>query len=128
MKKLNSSPSSPLPPWQTILYLTPVVGVVPALWTLYRGNSHGQQLAVSRLAVTLALAWLLAYSLLWAGGVGATSEVWTLRLLYLNGLLTTGYFFTCFILIVRLWRSKALRLPGISQIAEGAVRKHLSSK
>lgn len=83
---------------------------------------------MSRLAVTLALGWLLAYSFLWAGGVGATSQISTLRLLYLNGLLTTGYFFACFVLIARLWRGKALRLPGISQIAEGAVRKHLSSK
>ena len=51
---------------QLFLYLVPVVGFFPALWTLYRGQGTRQQKNLSRLVVTLALGWLLGYILLGA--------------------------------------------------------------
>ncbi|MGK7871974.1 MAG: hypothetical protein AB4426_01230 [Xenococcaceae cyanobacterium] len=110
---------------QLFIYLIPVVGFFPALWTLYRRQASREQQAVSRLSVTLALSWLVAYSLLWLGAV-PTSELLTLRLLYMNTLLTSGYFLVCIGLMVSLWQGKLPRLPGISPIAKGVVRKHLS--
>ena len=113
------------PLYQLFIYLMPVVGFFPALWTLYRREGNRQQQTVSRLSVTLAMAWLIAYILVGAG-VAQTSEFLTLRLLFINSLLTSGYFLVSLWLMVRLWQRKSVRLPGISQIAEGVVRKRLS--
>jgi hypothetical protein len=74
--------------------------------------------------VTLAFGWLLGYILLSTGV--QFSEFWTLRLLFMNSLLTSGYFLVSIGLMVRLWQRKSPRLPWISRIAEGTVRKHLS--
>jgi hypothetical protein len=99
---------------QLSLYLLPVVGWIPALWTLYRKQGSREQQSVSRLSVTLTLTWLLAYSLLWFGAT-QSSEFLMLRLLYLNGLLATGYILTCLGLTIRIWQGKTVRLPRISR-------------
>lgn len=109
---------------QLYFYLIPVVGFFPALWTLYRRQGSREQQAVSRQAVTLALAWLAGYVLLGAGA--QTSEFWTLRLLIVNSLLTSGYFVVSVWLMARLWQRKHPRLPGISRFAERVVKRHLS--
>lgn len=109
---------------QLFIYLVPVLGFFPSLWTLYRRQGTKEQLAVSRLSVTLALGWLLGYILLLSGA--QVSEFWTLRLLFINSLLTSGYFLLSVGLMVRVWQRKLPRLPWISQIAEKTVRKHLS--
>lgn len=93
---------------QLSIYLLPVVGCLPALWTLYQSNSSSKEKSVSRLSVTLTFSWLLAYSLLWLGAE-QTSELLSLRLLYLNGMLTSGYFLACLGLIVRLWQGKNIK-------------------
>jgi hypothetical protein len=124
MKELDPLENQDLKRLQLFVYLVPVIGFLPALWTLYRRQGTREQQAVSRLSVTLALGWLLGYILLSAGA--QTSEFWTLRLLFLNSLLTSGYFLVSIGLMVRLWQRKLPRLPGISRIAEGTVRKHLS--
>ncbi|NES86712.1 MAG: hypothetical protein F6K10_38185 [Moorea sp. SIO2B7] len=108
---------------QLFIYLIPVVGFFPALWTLYRHKGSREQQSVSRLSVTLALIWLLAYCLLWVGA-GQTSELLTFRLLFINSLLTSGYFLVCIGLMIRLWQGKSPRLPGISRIADKVVSKH----
>ena len=109
---------------QLFLYLVPVVGFFPALWTLYRREGNKEQLAVSRLAVTLAIAWLSAYTLLGTGS--QVSEILTLRLLIINSLLTSGYFIVCLSLMVQLLQGKSVRLPGFSSFSERVVRRHLS--
>ncbi len=124
MKELDPLENQDLKRLQLFVYLVPVIGFLPALWTLYRRQGTREQQAVSRLSVTLAIGWLLGYILLSAGS--QTSEFWTLRLLFLNSLLTSGYFLVSIGLMVRLWQGKLPRLPGISRIAEGTVRKHLS--
>ena len=124
MKQLDPLENSDLKRLQLFIYLVPVLGFFPALWTLYRRQGTREQQAVSRLSVTLAFGWLLGYLLLSAGL--QDSEFWSLRLLLLNTLLTSGYFLLCMGLMARVWQGKLPRLPGISQIAEGTVRKHLS--
>ncbi|MDJ0714091.1 MAG: hypothetical protein QNJ54_07705 [Prochloraceae cyanobacterium] len=116
------------------IYLTPIIGVFPSLWKLYikqgdmapgeaEQSPHSASLRerdrknASRLSVTLAAIWLIAYSLLWLG-TNESSQILTFRLLYINSLLTSGYFLTCIVLIVRLWQGKSLKLPGISQISD----------
>ena len=124
MKELDPLENSDLKRLQLFIYLVPVLGFFPALWTLYRRQGSREQQAVSRLSVTLAFSWQLGYILLSAGV--QVSEFWTLRLLFMNTLLTSGYFLVCIGLMVRLWQRKSPRLPGISSVAEGTVRKHLS--
>ncbi len=87
-------------------------------------GSTSPSLAVSRLSVTLAFAWLLGYLLL---NVGAeTSEFLTLRLLVLNSFLTSGYFLVSIWLMVRLAMRKSVRLPGFTTLAQRVIGKHLS--
>ncbi|MDY7023851.1 MAG: hypothetical protein SWJ54_21320, partial [Cyanobacteriota bacterium] len=49
------------------VYLVPVIGVFPALLTLYRRQGTPKQNATSRLAVALAFGWLLGHLALEAG-------------------------------------------------------------
>lgn len=119
---------------QLFCYLIPIIGFFPSLWTLYHHDKAEssepqrqviqEQLAVSRLSVTLASSWLLGYLLL---GTGAEmSEFLTLRLLVINSLLTSGYFLVSLWLIIRLCSRKSARLPGFSRFAERVLGNYLS--
>jgi hypothetical protein len=102
------------------LYLVPVVGCLPALWTIYRRTGNEQEQAVSRLAVTLALGWLLGYFLL---GVGAQEmEFLKIRLLIVDSLMTSGYFLVSLWLMLRLWQHQSVRLPGLSNLSKRMFR------
>jgi len=94
---------------QLSIYLIPVLGAIASLWVLGRKKSNPETEAVSRLAVALTGSWLLAYGLLWFGGL-QTSDLLSLRLLYFNGLLTSGYFLTCLFLIWQIFRGKSVGL------------------
>ena len=116
MNKPDPPVSQEIDRLKLFIYLVPIFGFFPALLSLYRRKGSQQELAVSRLVVTLALGWLLAYILL---GTGAQlSEAFSLRLLITSSLLTTGYFLTNLWLIVRLWRRKSVRLPGVSDLSD----------
>lgn len=124
---LNQTPE----PWETsekqlqlFINLVPVIGFFPSLWTLYRRQGSREQQEVSRQSVTLALAWVIAYSLL--SSSWDTPQLWTFRLLLINGLLTSGYFGVSIWMMFRVRQGKSPRLPGIRSISEGIVRKHLS--
>lgn len=117
--KINSDRSDREPnidKFQLSLYLLPVIGIIPALWSLSSHQSNTKQKKVSHVSVTLVFLWLSAYSLLWLGA-NTTSQLLSLRLLYLNGILTTGYFLTCTILMVRIWQGKIPRLPSVTKIS-----------
>ncbi|MGF1590891.1 MAG: hypothetical protein ACFCU7_16925 [Pleurocapsa sp.] len=101
---------------QLWIYLLPVVGVIPAIWTLYRANRNPtvslkedmtnatllrQQQKMSRLAINLILIWLSSYAL-FSWGAGSASEIISFRLLYANAIITTGYFVICTFLMSRL--------------------------
>lgn len=121
-----SSPeeNSAIPRKQLLLYLIPILGFFPSLWTLYRRQGSREQQAVSRLSITLTLTWLLGYILLATGS--ATSDYLTLRLLLLNSFLTSGYFLVSIWLMFRLLQGKYARLPGVSSFAENVLGKYLS--
>jgi hypothetical protein len=87
------------------IYLLPVVGVIPAIWTLYYRQGDRQQENTSRLAINLLLVWIASYILLSLGAEQA-ADLLAFRLLYVNTLLTSGYFITCTALMLRLRRLK----------------------
>jgi small-conductance mechanosensitive channel len=112
------------PKLQLIVYLIPVLGFFPSLWTLYRHQGSREQLATSRLSITLAFTWFLAYLLLATGA--ATSDYFALRLLILNSFLTSGYFLVNVWLIFRIIQGKSHNLPGFTRFAERVLGKYLS--
>ena len=107
-----------------LLYLIPIIGFFPSLWTLYRRQASREQLTLSRLSITLNVTWLLGYIFLATGA--ATSSSFPLRLLILNSFLTSGYFLVSIWLIVSTARGKTKRLPGLSRFAETVFSKYLS--
>jgi len=123
MKQSDPLESEDLNRLQISIYLIPVLGFFPALWTLYRqagahptGTSERSRQNASRLAVTLAMGWIVGYALLGAGAQAADSL--TLPLLITSSLLTSGYFLVNIWLMVRLWQGRAIRLPGISRLSD----------
>lgn len=135
MKKVERSDNSEFKNLKLLIYLIPIIGFFPSLWTLYRHGNQKQpsssllpsqlnrELTTSRLAITLSGCWLLGYILL---GFGAeTSEFLALRLLVLNTLLTSGYFLVSIVLMIRLTSGKSPQLPGFSRLAR-VIGKHLS--
>ncbi|MDX2229111.1 MAG: hypothetical protein NW220_05715 [Leptolyngbyaceae cyanobacterium bins.349] len=98
------------------LYLVPVVGFFPALWSLYYRSGNQQEKDLSRVVVTLTLGWLVAYILL---GVGAdVAESMSVPLLISSSVVTSGFFLTNLWLMVRLWQRKSVRLPVVSQVGD----------
>jgi len=106
---------------QLILYLIPIIGFFPSLWTLYHRQGSREQLAVGRLSITLAFTWMLGYLLL---TTGTSADFLTLRLLILNSFLTSGYFLVSVWLIFRVIQGKSARLAGFSNLAERVLRKY----
>ncbi len=101
------------------IYLLPIFGLIPALWQLSqrRGDRHARQ--VSRLAVLIALVWLLGYGLL--NGSAAAMESQSLShglVLLLNSLWGSGYFLLNLWLMVRLWRGRSLTVPLLSRLTK----------
>ncbi len=90
---------------QLSLYLMPFVG---AIWAGIRlankssNNLDSQEIKTSRLSVRVTLIWLIIYSSLSLGG-NLSGDLWSLKLLYMNGILTTTYLITCFALITSVW-------------------------
>ena len=103
---------------ETFLYLTPVVGLLPSMWAIYRCQRNKRQLAVCRLSVLLAFTWLSIYLGLNVGADLSGASAVGLRLLFLNSLATSGYFMVSVWLMVLLWQKKSLRLPGFSALAD----------
>ncbi|MBR8830118.1 MAG: hypothetical protein N5P05_003222 [Chroococcopsis gigantea SAG 12.99] len=92
---------------QLILYLMPLCGWILAALTLYGKESSSEQRKVSRISLSLTLSWLIFYVLLWAGSIYG-DDTYSFRLLYANGLLTTGYILISLGLMWRLWRGKSI--------------------
>ena len=89
--------------FQLSLYLMPFFGAIWAGIKLSNKSSlDTEERKTSRLSLRMGLVWLIAYSSLWLGG-NLASDLWAVRLLYMNTLLTTTYFIACFVLISRLW-------------------------
>ncbi len=108
---------------QLVLYMIPVVGFFPSLWTLYSRQGTREQLMASKLSITLMLTWILGYLLL-ATGAEQASNTLALRLLILNTFLTSGYFLVSAWLVVRTLRGKKQRVPGFSRLSEQILGKY----
>jgi hypothetical protein len=102
---------------QMFVNLIPVLGMVPALWTLYQGNPRSPLRSVSRLAVVLGLSWLTATLLLGAGASAHLSTTTTLRFLLGSSFVGSGYFLVMVWLMLRIAQRKSVRLPGFSQLS-----------
>lgn len=103
------------------IYLVPIFGVVPAIWTLNRRDSDRKQREVSRIAIVIGLAWLLATLCLTAGGgfaQGEQAQGLGISLLLVNSLLTSGYFLSNIGLMVRVWRRQSLDFPGLKPMTK----------
>lgn len=124
MKNTQPAENPELERLELFLLLTPIVGFFPALWNLYRRKGSPAERSASRLAVTLALMWVLGTLLLQAGS--NAGEFGSLPLQLTTSLFSTSYFIVSFALMVRVWKRQPLWLPGISQIAEKVLGKHLS--
>lgn len=101
------------------LYLIPVFGAWLAFWKLQttrRQDWHRREQNLSRLSVVLALSWLLATALL----IGSSNftEFSGLTLKLMAGSLTSGYFLSCFWLMLQLWRRQRPWLPGLSNLSD----------
>lgn len=107
---------------QLWIYLLPVVGIIPSIWTLSRNSSELEHKKTSRLSLILTIAWLSTYLGLWLG-VDQTPDVLSFRLLYTNALLTTSYFLICFGLMFRVSQGKSPYLPLISSLINTSKHK-----
>lgn len=116
MRSRPSDPETKLETLKLVIYLVPIFGFFPALWSLYFKQGSRREETVSKTAVTLALVWVVVYGLTAAGSQGA--DVTSLRLLVTGLLATTGYFITNLWLMVRLLQGGSVRLPGISRIGD----------
>jgi hypothetical protein len=90
---------------QTWLCLMPVFGIVPAIWNLYHPQTDAFIRKSSRFGLQLTGSWLLIWLLLSLGSQG-TNEFILFRTQYLNALLTSGYFITCFAAMIWHGRKK----------------------
>ncbi|WP_404785631.1 hypothetical protein [Altericista sp. CCNU0014] len=101
-------------------YLVPVFGMVPAVWILTRRKSDRHHRNLSRLSVTLGLAWILG-SLAFNASLGAIDEnaigaqIW---MTLFDSVFSSSYFVASLWLMVRLWKRQSLDLPGFSSIAK----------
>ncbi|MDJ0726826.1 MAG: hypothetical protein QNJ38_17120 [Prochloraceae cyanobacterium] len=125
MKKQDLFAEKRLKRLELFICLIPGIGLFPALWKLSRKPEDRAEKSISRLAVNLGLIWIVSYSLLWLGAT-QTSEVVTFRLLYLNGLLTSGYFLICITLMARIVRGKSITLPQMKQNKPEISQKNIS--
>lgn len=116
MRDPKPDPESKLETFKLVIYLVPIFGFFPSLWSLYMRQGSRREKTVSKTAVTLALAWVIFYVLTMAGS--QVSEVTSTRLLVTSLLGTTGYFVTNLWLMVRLLRGGSARLPGISRLGD----------
>jgi hypothetical protein len=119
----SESEPSALDRLETFVYLTPVIGLLPSMWAIYRGQRDKRQLAACRLSILLAFIWLSTYLGLNVSADLAGASTLGLRLLFLNSLVTSGYFMTSLWLMMLLWQKQSLRLPGISAVAERTLRQ-----
>ncbi|MEM7650137.1 MAG: hypothetical protein AAF283_13225, partial [Cyanobacteria bacterium P01_A01_bin.70] len=116
MRAQQSDPETKLETLKLVIYLVPIFGFFPALWSLYLKQGTRRETTVSKTAVTLALAWVMLSLLTTAGSQAA--DVVSTRLLVTNLLATTGYFMTSFWLMLRLLQGGSPRLPGLSKLGD----------
>lgn len=124
MNDLSSVSDKKAQQQQLWIYLLPIVGIFPAIWTLSRGKASEESQKASRLSLTLVMLWLVAYISLFVSA-NQTSDILAFRLLYTNALITTGYFLVCLSLMFRLLKGKSPYLPLVSGLGSIKIKKNL---
>ena len=109
-----SAPASERP--KLYLYLVPIAGFFPALWTVYRRTGSKRERSVARLSVLLAFLWLAGHVLLETGA--QTSEIRALSLLIASSIWTSSYFLIALGLMFRVWQGKPPWLPLLSRTSD----------
>ena len=107
LKDILSSPT--LNRLWLFVYLIPVFGMVPAVWTLLQHKGDRSFRAVSRVALGTGGAWLVGCMIL-SSAFAATSESGAgtqVSLLLINSLFTSGYFVLSVGLMTRLLKHNA---------------------
>jgi hypothetical protein len=112
----ETDPEVKLETLKLVIYLVPIFGFFPALWSLYMRSGGRREQQVSRTAVVLAMAWVMTYVLTGAGAQLADAA--SARLLITGLLATTGYFVTNLWLMVRLLQGHTPRLPGVNRLSD----------
>lgn len=105
MKKTYQDPEENLDNMKLSMYCLPILGGILALTNLTKKEGDLKQKKLSRTSFTLLTVWFILYNILWLGST-ITNDSLSLRLSYINGMLTTGYFFTCLVLMLRIWSRK----------------------
>ncbi|MEM9004683.1 MAG: hypothetical protein AAGE59_14320 [Cyanobacteria bacterium P01_F01_bin.86] len=116
MRSRHSDPETKLETLKLIIYLVPIFGFFPSLWSLYWKQGSRREQTVSKTAIALAIAWVTVYGVTAAGSQAL--DVASTRLLITSLLATTGYFVTNLWLMLRLLQGKTVRLPGISKLGD----------
>ena len=98
-----------------LLYLMPVFGVGPALWTLSQPERPKAERALSRMAIKLMVAWFAGTVMLDVGVENA--EGLKLPLLIASSVLTSGYFVLNLGLMLRLWQGRTIDLPLFGRVS-----------
>ena len=116
MTSRNSDPEAKLETLKLVIYLVPIFGFFPALWSLYFRQGSLREKTASKTAVTLALVWGAVYLTTAVGS--QVTDLASTRLLIASLLATTGYFLTSFWLMIRLLQGRSARLPVITQLGD----------
>ncbi|MEL6381241.1 MAG: hypothetical protein AAFQ89_01970 [Cyanobacteria bacterium J06626_18] len=116
MRSRHTDSETKLETLKLVIYLVPIFGFFPSLWSLYLKQGSRREQTVSKTAIALAITWVMVYGVTAAGAQAV--DVASTRLLISSLLATTGYFVTNFWLMVRLLQGKTVRLPGISKIGD----------
>lgn len=107
---------------QLWIYFLPVVGVIPAIWTISQSQDRViiadsqnnplkdssellQRLKAGRLSLNLTLIWLCSY-ILFSYGAADGTEIIAFRFLYANAIVTTSYFVACTFMMTRLGKKR----------------------
>ena len=112
----HSSDRQELKNLMLLLYLMPVFGVGPALWTLSQPERPKAERALSRMAIKLMMAWFAGTVML---DVGVENmEGLRLPLLIASSVLTSGYFVMNLGLMLRLWQGRTIDSASIPNSAQ----------
>lgn len=98
-----------------LLYLMPVFGVGPALWTLSQPERPKAERALSRMAIKLMAAWFAGTVMLDVGVENV--EGLKLPLLIASSVFTSGYFVLNLGLMLRLWQGRTIDLPLFGRVS-----------
>lgn len=115
MRSPSPDPEAKLETLKLVIYLVPIFGFFPSLWSLYFKQGTKRETDVSKTAVSLALVWVVVYL---STAAGSQTDLASTRWLVTSLLATTGYFVTNLWLMVRLLRGSSVRLPGISKLGD----------